>query len=168
MLSATVRPHTVRFFFIFIISRLTELWPFKCQDHPVSLWRWPLTCNIEKCYSLRPSFGMYHPKRRLRYLHLLPRHCPCNLLPEPTSPKHEYRGRLCGLLVTSSMTSSPWKKNWHNLGRYFHIWCEIEGVFNIWNFSKWPPFAGRNKLFYRMLYQQLNIPGLGATNAILG
>ena len=82
----------------------------KCQGHQVSLWRWPLTCNLEKCYSLRSSFGMYDLERRLRYWHLLTRQCPCNLLPEPTSPKHEYRGKLWGHPMTSSMTSSPWKE----------------------------------------------------------
>ena len=36
--------------------------------------------------------------------HLLTRHCNCNLLPETTSPKHEYRGKLWDHPVTSSMT----------------------------------------------------------------
>ena len=37
------------------------------------------------------------------------------------------------------------KKNlfWHNLGRSFHIWGQIEAVFNISKFSKWPPFWAR-------------------------
>ena len=47
---------------ISIIPRLTDLWPFKCQGHSVSLWCWPLTCNLEKCYSLRSCFGMYNTK----------------------------------------------------------------------------------------------------------
>ena len=51
---------------------------------------------------------MYSLERRLRYLYLLTRHCPCNFLPEPTSTKHEYGGKLWGHPVTSSMTSSPW------------------------------------------------------------
>ena len=96
------------FCFILIIPRLTELRPFKCQGHPVSLWCWPLTCNIEKCYSLRTSFGMYNLERQLWYLYLLKRYCPCSLLPEPSSPKHEYIGKLWGHPVTSSMTSSSW------------------------------------------------------------
>ena len=66
-----------------------------------------LTCNLAKCNSLRSSFGMYNLERQLRYWHLLTRHCPCDLLPEPTSPKHEYREKLWGHPVTSSMTSSP-------------------------------------------------------------
>ena len=37
---------------------------------------------------------------------------------------------------------------WHNLGRSFHIWDQIEAVFNILKFSKWPPFLARNKLFF--------------------
>ena len=94
------------FCFILITPRLAE----SCQCHPTSLWCWPLTCNLETCYSLRSSFGMYNLERQLWYLHLLKRHCPCNLLPQPTSPKHEYRGKLWGHSVTSSMTSSPWKK----------------------------------------------------------
>ena len=69
------------FCFILIIPRLTELWPFKCQGHPLSLWCWPLTCNLEKFYSLISSFGMYNLKRQLWYLHLLTWDCPCNLLP---------------------------------------------------------------------------------------
>ena len=46
-------------------------------------------------------------ERQLWYWHLLTRHCPCNLLPESTSPKHEYREKLWGHPVMSSMTSSP-------------------------------------------------------------
>ena len=122
--------------------------PFKCQGHPVSLWRWPLNCNLEKCYSLRSSFGMYNLERRLRYLHLLTRHCPCNLLPEPTTPKHEYRGKFWGHPVTSSMMFSPWNFFWHNLRCVFlYIWGQNEAVFNISKFSKWPPFWARDKLF---------------------
>ena len=51
------------FCFVLIIPRLTELWPIKCQGHPLSLWCWPLTCNLEKCYSLRSCFGMYNLER---------------------------------------------------------------------------------------------------------
>ena len=36
------------FHFILITPRLTELRLFKCQGHPVNLWRWPLTCDLEK------------------------------------------------------------------------------------------------------------------------
>ena len=50
---------------ILISPRLSDLWPFKCQGHSVSLWCWPLTCNLEKCYSLRSSFGMYNLERQL-------------------------------------------------------------------------------------------------------
>ena len=57
------------------------------------------------------------------------------------------------------MTSSSWKYFfWHNLGRPFHIWGQIEAVFNISKFSKWPLFWARYKLFYRKLYRKLNIP----------
>ena len=76
----------------------------RSHSKPVML---TLTCNLEKCNSLRSSFGMYNLERQLRYWHLLTRYCPCNLLPEPTSPKHEYREKLWGHPVTSSMTSSP-------------------------------------------------------------
>ena len=51
------------FCFVLIIPRLTKLWPIKCQGHPLSLWCWPLTCNLEKCYSLRSCFGMYNLER---------------------------------------------------------------------------------------------------------
>ena len=91
---------------------------------------------------------MYDLERRLRYLHLLMRHCSCNLLPESTSTKHEYQGKLWGHPVTSSMTTSPWKYFFlHNLGRYFHIWGQIAAVFKISKFSKWPPFSGRDIFF---------------------
>ena len=144
---------------ISIIPRLTDLWPFKCQGHSVSLWCWPLTCNLEKCYSLRSCFGMYNLERQLWYLNSLTRQCPCTLLAEPTSPKHEYRWKLWGHPVTSSMTSSPWKNfSWHNLGRSFHIWGQNAAVLNISKFSKWPPFWARDKLFYRKLYRKMNIP----------
>ena len=36
---------------------------------------------------------------------------------------------------------------WHNLGRSFHIWGQIEAAFNILNFSKCPPFWARHTLF---------------------
>ena len=36
---------------------------------------------------------------------------------------------------------------WHNLGRSFHIWGQIEAVLNVSKFSKWPPFWARDKLF---------------------
>ena len=40
------------FCFILIIPRLIELCPLNSQSHPVSLWCWHLTCNLEKYYSL--------------------------------------------------------------------------------------------------------------------
>ena len=56
--------------------------------------------------------------------------------------------RLWGHSVTSSMTSSLWKYFFlHNLGWSFHCWCQIEAVFYIWTFSKWPPFWGRKEFF---------------------
>ena len=36
---------------------------------------------------------------------------------------------------------------WHNLGRSFHIWGQIEAVFYISIFSKSPPFWARDKRF---------------------
>ena len=35
----------------------------------------------------------------------------------------------------------------HNLVRSFHIWGQIEAVFNISKFSKWPPFWARQTFF---------------------
>ena len=35
----------------------------------------------------------------------------------------------------------------HNLGRSFHIWGQMEAVFNISKFSKWPPFWARDNVF---------------------
>ena len=46
---------------------------------------------------------------------------------------------------------------WYDLGRSFHIWGKIEAVFNISNFSKWPPFWAHDKLLYRKFYRKLNI-----------
>ena len=143
-----------------IVSEIICNIAYWCQGHPVSLWCWPLTWNLEKCYSLRSFFGMYNLERQLWYWHLLTRHCPCNLLPESTSPKHEYREKLWGHPVTSSMTSSPLKNLfWLNLGRSYHMGSQIEAVFNISNFSKWPPFWACDKLFLpEVLYRKLNIP----------
>ena len=36
---------------------------------------------------------------------------------------------------------------WHNLGGSFHIGGQIEAVFNISKFSKWPPFCARQTFF---------------------
>ena len=132
--------------------------PFQCQCQPVSLWRWPLTCNLEKYYSLRSSFGMYNLERRLRYLHLLTRHCPCNLLPEPTSPKHEYRGKLWGHPVTSSMMSSPWKFFRLNLGRSFSYLRSNWSYVFFQNFENGRHFEVATNFFYRKWYRNLNIP----------
>ena len=50
--------------------------------------------------------------------------------------------------MTSSKTSSSWKYFfWHNLGRSFHIWSQIEAVLNISKFLKWPPFWARQTFF---------------------
>ena len=133
--------------------------PFKCQGHPVGLWRWPLTYNLEKCYSLTSSFGVYNLERRLRYVHLLTRHCPCNKLPEPTSPKHEFRGKRlrqrCDV-IDNVITMEKMAL----FGMCVHIWGQIESVFNISKFSKWLPFLACDKLFYRKWYRKLNIPDM--------
>ena len=100
---------------------------YLCQGHPVSLWCWPLTCNLKKFYLLKSSFGMYNLERQLWYWHLLMRHCPCYL---PTSPMNMERN------FEATLWYHRWrhhhKKNlWHNLGRSIHIWGQIEVVFNI-------------------------------------
>ena len=137
------------FYFILIIPRVRELRPSKCLCNTVSLLRWPLTCDLEKCYSLISSLGMYNLERWLRYSYLLARYCPCNLLSEPIFPKHEYRGKLPGHPVTLWLTSSPRKILFSiKLGRSYHIWSQIETVFDISKISKWPPFWGHDKLFY--------------------
>ena len=73
---------------------------------------------------------------------------------------------LLNMNMDGNFEATLWRHRWrhhdentfrHNLGQSFHIWCQIAAVFNISKFSKWPPFSGRNKLFYRMLYQKLNI-----------
>ena len=80
-----------------------------------------LTFDLQsrKCYSLRSSFGMHNLERQLWYLHLLTRHCPCNFLPEPTTPKHEYRGNFEATL---------WRRRWryHNEKNFFSIiWDDL-------------------------------------------
>ena len=61
-------------------------------------------------------------------------------------PNMNIEGRLWGHTVTASMTSSPWKiPFWYNLGQSLHIRGQNEAVFHISNFSKWPPFWGRDK-----------------------
>ena len=115
------------FCFILIILRLTELWPFKCQGHPVSMWHWPFICDLEKYRKVWKSI-----ERPSRYSHLLTRHYPCNLQAKPTSLKHEYRGQIWGHPVTSS----PWNILFLALfGTIFHIWSHNEPVFTISKFS---------------------------------
>ena len=65
---------------------------------------------------------MYNRDKWLRYEHFLMRYCTCtcNLLPEPTSPKHEYRRHLWCHPYMSSMTSSPWKKTFYGI-----IWDDL-------------------------------------------
>ena len=81
-----------------------ELRPFNCEGHPVSLWRWPLTCDLETCCLLRSFLGMYNQKDD-RDIHIFWQ----DIALATCSPKHEFRGQLWGQPVTSSMTSSPWK-----------------------------------------------------------
>ena len=56
----------------------------------------------------------------------------------------------------ADLEASLWRHRWryphekyflYTLGRSFHIWGQIEAVFDISKFSKWPPFWGRDKLF---------------------
>ena len=71
---------------------------------------------------------------------------------------NEYRGTTlrppCDV-IDDAITMKK-KLFWHNLGRSFHIWGHIEAVFYISEFSKWPPFWARDKLFHRKLYRKLN------------
>ena len=93
---ATCHNHSLHFNFnfILILQRLTELRPFKCLGHLVTLWPWHFTCDLENSCLLRSSSNMYSPKRRLRYSHLLTRYCPNNLFQGATFAKHQYRGQL--------------------------------------------------------------------------
>ena len=51
--------------------------------------------------------------------------------------------------MTSSMTSSLWKYFFlHNLGWSFHFLYQLEAVFYIWPFPKWPAFWGRKDFFF--------------------
>ena len=133
--------------------------PFNCQCHPVSLWRWPLTCNLEKCYSLRSSFGMYNLEPRLRYLHLSTRHCPCNLLPEPTSPK---------LNIEGNFEATLWRhRGCHHQGKFLGIIWDVFFISEVklklclifQNFQNGRHFVlATNFFFYRKWYRKLNIP----------
>ena len=61
--------------------------------------------------------------------------------------KKNIEKQLWGHSVTSSMTSSPCKYFFlHYLIWSFHLWCQIEAVFNIVTFSKWPPFWGGDEI----------------------
>ena len=63
--------------------------------------------------------GMYNLERQLWYWYLLTRHCPCNLLPEPTSPKHEY---------IENFEATPWRHRWrhhHNKTFLCIIWDDL-------------------------------------------
>ena len=99
-----------------------------------------LTFDLQSWKVLFIEIVLWHVKPRKTIMilwHLLTRHCPCNLLPEPTSHKHEYRDKLWDHPVTSTMTSSQNKFFFcYNLGRSFHIWGQIEAGFNISKFSK--------------------------------
>ena len=99
-----------------------------------------LTCNLEKCYSLRSSFGMYNQERQLWYWHLLTRHCP--YICSRSQP-------LLNMNIERNFEATLWRHRWrhhhktffvHNLGWAFYICGQIEAVFNISKFSKWPPF----------------------------
>ena len=68
-----------------------------------------LTFDLQSWKVLFIEIVLWHVKPRKTIMilwHLLTRHCPCNLLPEPTSRKHEHREKLWGHPVTSTMTSS--------------------------------------------------------------
>ena len=56
-------------------------------------------------------------------------------------------GRFWGYPVTSLKTSSSWTIFCHNLERSFHIWGQMEVVFNNSKLSKWPPFWARDNIF---------------------
>ena len=65
-------------------------------------------------------------------------------------------GRVWGLPVTSSMTSSPWKYFFlYNLGRSFKIWCQIEASLNISKIFKMTKFLGCSELFRRKCHRKL-------------
>ena len=71
-----------------------------CQGHPVSLWCWPLTCNLEKCYSLRSFFCMYNLAICSRSQHLLNMNIERNF--EATLWRHRWRHHhkktFCGII----------------------------------------------------------------------
>ena len=45
---------------------------------------------------------------------------------------------------------------WHNLGRSFHIWGQIEAVFNVSKFSKWTPFWARQTFLLREVIPEVD------------
>ena len=138
-----------------VIQILTEIYQF--QIWPI-LWPGDVINDVMNMYSYNCSHNlMIHMHRKFND-DIFAR---CLVIMKNVI-FHLYRiieGRLWGHPVTSSMTSSSWKYFFlHNLGRSFHIWGQIEAVFNISKFSKWPLFWARDKLFYRKLYRKLNRP----------
>ena len=103
------------FCFILIIPRLTEFWPFKCQGHPVSLWCWPLACRRQDNYDICIHWRDIALATYSRSQSLLNMNIEGNF--EATLWRHRWRHHH--------------EKNWHNLGHSFHIWGQIEAVFNI-------------------------------------
>ena len=61
------------------------------------------------------------------------------------------------MYIERNFEASRWCHRWrhhhkktfflHNLRRSYHIWGQVEAVFNISKFSKWPPFLARQTFF---------------------
>ena len=140
-------------------------WHYRCRHNLKNNCIWDNMCLLVPRSSSKPVmltidlqsrnvlfieivFGMYNLERQLSYWHLLTRHCPCNLLPESTSSKHEYREKLWGHPVTSLMTPSPLKFFFGIIWDDLIIWevrLKLCLIFNF--FLKWPPFWARDKRF---------------------
>ena len=100
----------VSFCFILTLKKMTELWLFMCQDHLVTSWHSPLTCDLKKSYLLRSSLVIYDLEIWLWYLCSFPRYWTKNLPWEPLSPKHEYRGQYSFSHPVTSVMTSSWSK----------------------------------------------------------
>ena len=86
-----------------LVYKLMELQSFQFQVTLVTPGTWPLTCHFDKSWSSRSCKTINTLKISLRYSPHLRRYWPLNVL---VVHKHEYRGTIQSLIVTSSLASS--------------------------------------------------------------
>ena len=96
------------------------------------IWKYASCITWQWSYSHCHLLGMYNQERRLPYSHLLTRYCPCNSLPEPISPQHEYSGGNlrppCDVIHDVITMKNIFLAYFR---RSYHICGQIEAVLNI-------------------------------------